>query len=247
MKAIVMKVLVCVILFAAIAGGAFYYHNYEINKIQAELISKQEQEQLLSQRIAEIQSELKSANQEKESLVKQIEEMFTEEVCIFNAGLISEQIKDIGELATVEYRYTNVGTLDASKTLWNTDFVLPGTSKTAIITMDGILKAGINVEEITITCDEVTKTITVDIPTAKILSNELDEDSLQVYDEKDGAFNKIDLEDSRSLRTEIKEKAEKNAVNSGILKDAENKAEDIIRCIIEASPGVEENYTIVFK
>lgn len=247
MKAILTKIVVCIVLLAAIGGTGYWFITKQINQYKDEISTKLEQEQLLNQRISDIQAKLDSSESQNQSLLEQIDNMLTKEEFVFDAGTIREEIKGIGELATLEYRYTNVATLDASKKLFDTDFILPGTSKTAIIIMDGVLKAGINVEKISIRSDESTKTITVVLPSASILSNELDEDSMQVYDETNGIFNPISLEDSRNLRNEIKNKAESKAIDNGVLIDAEQKAAQIIRCIIESVPGVKDTYTITFR
>lgn len=247
MKAILTKIVVCIVLLAAIGGTGYWFITKQINQYKDEISTKLEQEQLLNQRISDIQAKLDSSESQNQSLLEQIDNMLTKEEFVFDAGTIREEIKGIGELATLEYRYTNVATLDASKKLFDTDFILPGTSKTAIIIMDGVLKAGINVEKISIRSDESTKTITVALPSASILSNELDEDSMQVYDETNGIFNPISLEDSRNLRNEIKNKAESKAIDNGVLIDAEQKAAQIIRCIIESVPGVKDTYAITFR
>ena len=58
-------------------------------------------------------------------------------------------------------------------------------------------------------------------------------------------FSNITLEDSGSLRDDIKAKAEHNALESGLLTQAHDQAGLIIRCLIEAVPSIKEAYTIV--
>lgn len=243
------KLGVSVLVLAVVVGGALWYHFHSMNELRDELLEKQEQEERLNQRIDTIQGQLGTVTEEKESLLRQIEESLMEEKAVFDAGVIQEEIRKIGELATMEYRYTNVGTLDSSKkwNIFSQNLAVPFTGKSAIITMDGVLKVGIDVEGIEITSSELTKTITVRIPKAKLISNELDEESLIVYDQSGGIFNQITIEDSGSLRNEIKEKAEKNAEKSGIYQQAVDNAKTIVRCIIESIPGIKESYKIVFK
>lgn len=170
-----------------------------------------------------------------------------EDVYFFDAAAIMEEIKEIGELATVEYRYTNVGTLDASKKLFKTSVNIPGTKKTVVMTMDGIIKVGVDVDGISISSDEASKTIKITLPKARLLSNELDENSIQIYDETDGMFNPITLEDSSTLRNEIKMKSEQNAQANGVFEQAEENAKIILRCILEAIPGLKDTYKIQFS
>lgn len=247
MKKVLSIIVALVVLLAALAGGLLWYHKKEMNKLEQQITEEQAQKALMDQRIAEITGDLETAESDKQTLLDRIDELIAEEVVVFDAATVQEEIQEIGEMATVEYHYTNASTLDSSKKFWFTNWNLPLTTKTAVITMDGVLKAGVEIKSIEITSDEISKTITVKIPEAKILSNELDEDSLQVYDEKSGLFNELTLSDSSELRTELKTEAEEKALQNGLLEQAETNAKTIIRSIIEATPSIKENYTIVFK
>ena len=111
--------------------------------------------------------------------------------------------------------------------------------------MDGVLKAGIDFSAVKISNTD--DTITVVVPKASVLSNELVEKSLNVYEEKDGLFNKITLEDDSAIRQQIKDKAQQSAVDNGLLQQAHDNAADMLRYMIKAVPGVKDNYTIVVK
>lgn len=247
MKKVLGIILAVVLLAAGVGGGLHLYYTKQVDAVRQQLTEEQEQEDLLQQKLQEMGVELDTTKGEKDSLLQRIDEMLTEDVVVFNAAAVKEEIQEIGELATVEYLYTDVGTFDASKTLFKTDWKLPLTQKSALITMDGVIKAGIDVEAVNITCDEAARTITVDIPEAKILSNELDENSLQVYNEKNGLFNEVTLEDGGSLRSEIKEKAQAKALENGILQQAEENAKYVIQSIIESTPSIKETYTITYQ
>ena len=99
--------------------------------------------------------------------------------------------------------------------------------------------------QVEIFADESAKTITVKIPDAKILSNELFEESMSIYVEEDSIFSKITLDDSCSIRSEIKEKAKQNAINNNLLVQAHKKAEEMITYLIESVPAAKDNYTII--
>lgn len=115
------------------------------------------------------------------------------------------------------------------------------------MTMDGIIKVGVDVDGISISSDEASKTIKITLPKARLLSNELDENSIQIYDETDGMFNPITLEDSSTLRNEIKMKPEQNVQANGVFEQAEENAKIILRCILEAIPGLKDTYKIQFS
>ena len=113
--------------------------------------------------------------------------------------------------------------------------------------MDGVLKVGIDVTKVDIVTDEATKTITITIPEATILSNELDEESMIVHVEEEQLFSNITLADSSSVRIEIKSKAEERALEQGLLEEARTKAGEIVRNLIVAVPSVKDTYTIIVR
>lgn len=236
------KIIVCAAAVALVFIGALGFCIHSIRSLRAELTQAQQQENLLIRRVEEIRE---TSDQEKQSLLEKIDALMAKQIIEFDSSTMQEEIRDIGELATVEYRYTNVGTLDASKKFKFIDWTIPFTKKDAVVTMDGVLKVGIDFSAVKIT--STGKTITVTIPVAQILSNELDEDSLSVYEERDGLFNKITLEDDSGVRSQIKMKAEQNARDNNLLKQARDNAADILRYMIESVPGVKGNYYISFR
>lgn len=134
---------------------------------------------------------------------------------------IEGTIRDIGELATAEYGYTITQIMDK-----------PGrlsiTSSRVLYSYDGIIKAGIDFSGVEITTNKSKKTIYVKIPPAKILSNELDNDSLVVYDEKYSLFNTVKFEDMNLSQADAKRTAEEKAIESGLLERAGENARNII-------------------
>jgi len=161
---------------------------------------------------------------------------------VFETSVLKEKISNIGELATVEYQYTIADSIDNQKIEW-----LGLTKKTVAMAIDGILKIGVDVNKIDIQCDELTKTITITLPAATQISNELFEDTMQILNEDSGLFNKIDLNDASELRQHIKDKAEAKAVEYGLFEKAKENAAQILTLMIEAMPDVTDNYSIVIK
>lgn len=247
MKKTIKRVITVVLVSAIAAAGFYWWHTGEMASLSRRLQDEQARRELINQRIQEIQESLDSSEAEKESLLERMDAMLMEEAVVFDADAILEEIQEIGELATMEYRFTNVGTLDAVDTFRHVGWTVPFSRKTAVVTMDGVTKVGIDVSEVSITVDEDSKTIFVQIPEARILSTELFEDSLVAYIEEESLFSNITLEDSSSLRDEIKTKAEQNALESGLLTQAHDQAGVIIRCLIEAVPSIKEAYTIVIR
>ena len=166
----------------------------------------------------------------------------TREVMI---DLIKSEIKDIGELATIEYLYTDAGKFEDPKQLFGID--VPFTTKSFIAKWDGIIKAGVKVDEIIVEINDAKKEIVVHMPNAEILSHEIDNDSIETLDEKDGLFNPVKVDDVRKFDADSKEVMEKRAIENGILDKAFENAKEIIEKLVNNDAVQEQGYTIKFE
>ena len=196
-----------------------------------------------------------STSKKYEALIKELEEenkklstpvakyeIATKEISI---DLINSEIHDIGELATIEYMYTDAAKFENPKQLFGVD--VPFTTKSFIIKWDGSIKAGVDISKVTATVNKAKKEITVSIPKAEILSHEIDGDSIETLDEKNGLFNKITIDDVRQFDNISKEAMEQRAIENGILDKAFENAKNIIYQLVNTDLVKELNYTIVFK
>lgn len=261
-------VIASAVILAAGIIALYGLHRHQLKTLRNDLTLEYEKEKRMEERIEAIRKERDSLNGEKQAqndtikdqsdkieeleqkakeMADQIDELLTEEVTVFDAGAVMEEIKNISELATVEYRYTNVGTLDATKKFSFIDWKVPFSDKTVIVTMDGRIKAGTDLSQVKITGNEWKKEITVSLPKSSILSNELFEKSFKIYEEKDSVWNPITLTESNELRIQIKEKAEQNAIDNQILEQADERAQQLIQSVIEAGPNIKGNYKIKFQ
>lgn len=170
-----------------------------------------------------------------------ISEPVTPEISL---DIINAEIREIGELATMEYIYTNAAKFTDSRQIkdWN----IPFTEKSFIIKWDGVIKAGIDVTQITTELDNTNKTIIIYLPEAEILSHDTNEDSVEILDESNGLFNSVSIKDKVQFDAETVKEMEERAIENGLLTKAQENAEEIILKLISAIPGVEE-YTIVFE
>ena len=148
----------------------------------------------------------------------------------------------IGEMATQAGYYTNVEVIEDSKTLWK--ITLPFTSSKYIFSYDGIIKAGIDFEEIKWSVNDVLKQIHVDLPATKILTNEIDTDSLYVYDESRSIFSPLTVEDINESLIALKAESEEKAIGNGILVEAEANAKILIRGFLA---GSYPDYEIIYE
>ena len=105
--------------------------------------------------------------------------------------VLQNQLSEIRELATVTYAYTNMAQFESSNDFYGVK--IPFTTKSFILTYDGTVKAGVDLDGAEVSVSGTTVTIT--LPEAEILSHEIDEDSMEVFDEKTSIFNPFTVED----------------------------------------------------
>ena len=137
---------------------------------------------------------------------------------------LQEQLKSISDLATTEYNYTNMGKFENSHDLngWS----VPLTKKSFILSYDGKITAGIHLEDIEF--DVSDEKISVKLPEAVILSHEIDESSIQNFDESNNIFNPIKISDYTTFKLDQMEVMEQKAIDKGLLKNAASEAAAVI-------------------
>ena len=153
---------------------------------------------------------------------------------------IKNQLTEINELALYSYDYSKVGKF-SNKLSFN-GWKIPLTQKTFIITYDGSIKAGIDLKQAKISIDNEQLNIT--LPAAKILSHEIDENSIEVYDESSNIFNQISINDYKSFATKEKKKNEKDAISNGILTKSKEKVVQTLTTYLQAIPEIKDNYQL---
>lgn len=153
---------------------------------------------------------------------------------------IKNQLTEINELALYSYDYSKVGKF-SNKLSFN-GWKIPLTQKNFIITYDGSIKAGIDLKQAKISIDNEQLNIT--LPAAKILSHEIDENSIEVYDESSNIFNQISINDYKSFATKEKKKNEKEAISNGILEKSKTKAEQTLTTYLQAIPEIKDHYKL---
>lgn len=157
---------------------------------------------------------------------------------------ISLSFESIGELATQASYYTNVQVIEKDRKVFGIH--VPGTQSKSIFSYDGIIKVGYNFSEITMTVDDVEKTIKVVLPDPIIIANTPNYDSLKIYDESQSAFAPIRLEDTNQALQDMAEESAETAISNGIYEDARANAEILITAML-ASIADSQSYTIIFQ
>lgn len=148
-----------------------------------------------------------------------------------DAVVLESQVRDISELASVTYTYTNMAQFESSNDFYGVK--IPFTTKSFILTYDGTIKAGVDLSQATV--DVSGNTVRITLPQAAILSHEIDEDSVEVFDEKTSIFNPFTVEDFSSFQTDQKAAMEEKALDKGLLTEAQAKAEASVRQLLTST------------
>lgn len=144
------------------------------------------------------------------------------------SSLIYNKLVSAKELTTLKYHYTNMGHFENQNTFYG--YKVPFTSKEFIVSYEGLINAGIDLDKMKV--DVGDKSIEVRIPASEILSHEIYEDSLKVYDERESIFNRIDIEDYNDFSKDQKFEIEKRAIKKGLLKEADEESKRAIEEIL---------------
>lgn len=143
---------------------------------------------------------------------------------------VEENIIKLVELSTVKYNYTNIVEYKNNIQLKGLD--IPFTNKKFIVKYSGYIKAGIDLETLEIKVDDK-NTIRVSMDKPKIIENIISEEDVYFFDEKDSIFNKLSFKDLYSVLIDEKEKMKEEALEKGLLNDAEKNGKEIIKSFLE--------------
>lgn len=156
---------------------------------------------------------------------------------------IKNQLVEINELAVYSYEYSKVGKFSDNLTFNGWD--IPLTQKSFLITYNGTLKAGVNFKDSQIEIEN--RHIYISIPQSEILSHEIDENSIEVYDETNNVFNQISINDYKTFAKKEKNKVQKEAISNGILEKADERVKDILTTYLQSIPEIKEKYKITVQ
>ena len=155
-----------------------------------------------------------------------------------SAVVLENRLTAISELATVTYSYTNMAQFESSNDFYG--MKVPFTTKKFILTYDREIKAGV---DLSLARVELRGTeVRVELPEAAILSHSIDEDSVEVFDEKTSIFNPFTVEDFTAFRQDQQQEMERRALEKGLLEEAGEKAGQSVRALFLAA--LPEGYTL---
>ena len=156
------------------------------------------------------------------------------------SDLITQQLRSASELTTLEYLYTNIGKFENNIDFngWN----IPLTTKEFVLSYDGVIKAGIDLEALEVKVEG--QRIVVTLPQATITSHVIDEKSIHLYNESKNIFNQISVQDYVDFTKVLKEEKELDLETKGLLEQAQEKSKEVLTTLIDTL--TDHEYTIEF-
>lgn len=134
-------------------------------------------------------------------------------------ALVDKQLSYCQELVTAKYRYSDIITLKKAAG-WAKSY--------SIIKYTGVVRAGIaDITDVSYSISLDGKTITLDVPVAEVLGNEIVSQS--VFDEKQSIFVPISTQDIFDEIDRAKAEALEDMIAEGVLDEAREYAVRIIR------------------
>ncbi len=155
-----------------------------------------------------------------------------------SAVVLENKLTEISELASISYAYTNMAEFENSKDFYGVK--LPFTTKSFIITYDGQIKAGVDLSQAQVSVRGTRVQVT--LPEAEVLSHQIDENSIEVFDETTSIFNPLRVEDYQAFSKDQKARMEKKAEEKGLLTEAKSRAVSSVRSMLEQLLG--SDYTL---
>ncbi len=161
---------------------------------------------------------------------------------VIDNTVIRDTLEEINFLVTSEYYFTDVTDFSKTRSIFGKEIGLTTTS--FIASYDGCVTAGLDLSKTVINIDEDQKKITIALPAAEIKNVEIDFNSFQVYQEKDGIFNHLSVSDVNAAQKELDTTVRKKATSKGILEKASAQAKNIVRDFVQKLPGMSD-YTLL--
>ncbi|MDR0234339.1 MAG: DUF4230 domain-containing protein [Zoogloeaceae bacterium] len=166
-----------------------------------------------------------------------------------SAHTVLKEVLPIGEYASLAYHYSTV-VKDTTAMDFN-GWTIPFTTSKYIFTYDGIMKLGFDCSKIEIkeTPAEAGKlpVIRILLPPIKVLSHEVIDDSVEVYDQAQSVFNEIKIQNAFNITGERKRELEKKVMAGDMVKEAQTSAEQQFGALLRGLPGIRDNYEIVLE
>jgi hypothetical protein len=141
------------------------------------------------------------------------------------------------EFISLHYRYTSVIKDVNSKEMFG--FYIPGSERKMLAVIDGTMKLGIDCKELKIDTSRA-DTLVIKFPPIKILAHELHPETAEVYDQKEGIFNKYKASDHFAMEAKLKYDMDLNVrANKDIIMQARSATEDAFKSFLLMLPAMD--------
>lgn len=167
-----------------------------------------------------------------------------EESAKLNSMYIGNYVKQSKELVSYKYFYTNTAMFENKKSIYG--FNLPLTSKRFIISYNGKATLGVDLSHVSAEI-KGKKIIISNLGEIKILSNELDENSMKIFDESTSLFSSWNIKDYQKFFGDQRLEIEKKIMESELPQQAKTSAEETIKQLLMLNPQIFSQYEIEFK
>lgn len=157
--------------------------------------------------------------------------------------LITNRLASAKKLITTEYHYTNMGAMENQNEFYG--WKVPFTKKSFILSYDGVIYMGVDIDKAEIQVEG--KEIRIGLPESEILSHDIKEDSITIFDEKTSVFNPIKISDYIGFSSDQQKVMEEKVRVGGYLVTAKEKAQEAIVELLQMNLEISEQYRIVFR
>lgn len=155
--------------------------------------------------------------------------------------VIEDGIRELGLFVTGEYYFTMLEQYEKTE-----KWLFITSTGSCAFSYDGVVQAGFDFGEVEVKADDKEKEIVVTLPHSKVTAVDIDFDSFKLISEKDGWFSKITVTDTNQALVELEAKAKNEALNKGLLDDADSNAKKIIKNFVKGVVA-DDDYTITFE
>lgn len=197
---------------------------------------------------AEMEATIERQNEVIDGLTKDVkdkDEFIKDNVPVITSETLKEKLSQVCDLVTEQYAYHNADKLEQDQS-WLFGWKRPFSTKSVLVTYDGIIKAGVDLSRVVPEVDEEKRTVTVTLPASRITDNNIPQESIEVLEIKNGLFNKVTIEDYNEFISQQKVVMQERAIEQGILDEADKNAQNVVRALLSAIPGMGE-YTLIVK
>jgi len=158
------------------------------------------------------------------------------------------EVLPIGEFASLAYHYTSVVKDINARDIKG--WTIPFTTRKYLFTFDGKIKLGIDGRQIHV--EELVQeeggmpVVRILLPPIKILSHEVLDDSIEIFEQSQTIFNEIKIADAFNVTADRKREMEEKVMASTVIKDAEASTVQQLGSLINSLPGIKDKYELEF-